>query len=523
MNKIKIIIFMISLIISADSFSKGSINDNNGNPLFATQTAGWYQISSPTTNKLNGLYFYGSYYIFGDAGSLYRRNAVTNTWTNRTLTSSFSINGMTSGVTGQYAIGTGGNVYRSIFNDSIWASYIPILNPSSKPTFNINSILGGADLLYIVGDGGNFAYALNVGNLYYEWFYPPTGTTQNLNSLSDGFVQSGNGVIIAVGNNGTILKSLYPYTSFAVKPSGTTANLYCVVKTGNAGGQLAVAVGANGTILRSTDIGETWIQSASITTSDLRCVSYENSIGLACGTNGTILYDNYGPTLNRGVNWIQQSTPTTQTLNGITGIGNSEALAVGAGGIILRTTTGGSSLKLNLTALIQGFYNSTSNKMIKDTATVFLRNNTVPYSIVDSAKSVLDSSGKGSFYFNKVSIGSYYFIDLKHRNSLETWSAAGAGISLDSISYSFTNAITKAFGSNQIQVDVSPVGFAIYSGDVNQDSYINLTDVIGVYNSASSFVNGYVPSDLNGDNLTDLTDILITKNNSNNFVTVMRP
>ena len=524
MNRIKCFIVIISLIISADGFSQGSINDNNGNPLYITQTTGWYQIPSPTTNTLNGLFFNDSFYAFGDAGSLYRRNSVTNTWTNRTLSSSFNIKGMLSLQTGQFSIGSGGNVYRSYFNDSIWTPYIPVLNPSSKPTFNINSIWStGADQLYIVGDGGNFAYALNVGNLYYEWFYSPTGTTQHLNSLSGGFVQSGLGVILAVGNNGTILKSVYPYTSIAIKPSGTTENLYCVVKTGNAGGQLAVVTGANGTILRSTNSGDTWIQSVSNTTSDLYCVCYQGAIGFACGENGTILFDNYGPSLNRGVNWIPLTTPTTQSLYGVTGIGNSEAFAVGAGGIMLRTTTGGSALKLNLTAFIQGFYSNTTNKMIKDTATVFLRINTAPYSIVDTAKSVLDSTGKGSFYFNKISIGSNYFIALKHRNSMETWSAAGAGISPDSISYNFTNASTKAFGNNQVQVDASPVGYAVYSGDMNQDGFINLTDVLGVYNAASSFVNGYVPSDMNGDYLTDLTDILITNNNSNNFVSLMRP
>lgn len=526
MEKIKILIIILILILTSDSFSQGSANYNYVNPQYSAQTLGWYQTVSPTANTLNGLVNFsnlGYYYTFGDAGSLYRRNSITNSWTNRTLASTFSIKGMVSGVTGQYAVGSGGNVYRSVFNDLIWTSYIPVVNPSTKPTFNINSVLGGADVLYIVGDGGNFAYAYNVGNIYYEWYYPPTGTTQNLNSLSEEFAQASTGVIIAVGNHGTILKSFYPYTSWAIKSSGTTANLYCVVKTGNAGGQLAVAVGANGTILRSTDIGETWIQSASITSSDLRCVSYENSIGLACGTNGTILYDNYGPTLNRGVNWIQQSTPTTQTLNGITGIGNNEALAVGAGGIILRTTTGGTPLKLNLTAFIQGFYNSTSNKMIRDTATIYLRNSISPYSIADTAKSTLDSAGKGSFFFNKISIGSSYYIIVRHRNSIETWSAAGVLISPDSISYNFTGALSNAFGNNLIQIDNSPARFAIYSGDVNQDGTIDASDVSDADNDSYNSVSGYVRTDITGDDFVDADDVSIVDNNAFNSVSVVNP
>jgi photosystem II stability/assembly factor-like uncharacterized protein len=525
MNRIKCFIVIISLIISADGFSQGSINDNNGNPLYITQTTGWYQIPSPTVNTLNGFYTYVDLpLLYGDAGSFFTKNSGAITWINGSVPSAYNIKGVTRISSGTYACGTGGKVYRSTNAGTSWINYLSTYDPGSNPTFNINSVwsVSGSEI-YIVGDGGNFAYGANLGSVIYEWLHYPTGTTENLNSLTGGFVQGGNGIIIAVGNNGTILKSIYPYSSWSIKSSGTTENLYCVVKTGNAGGQLAVVTGANGTILRSTNSGDTWIQSVSNTTSDLYCVCYQGAIGFACGENGTILFDNYGPSLNRGVNWIPLTTPTTQSLYGVTGIGNSEAFAVGAGGIMLRTTTGGSALKLNLTAFIQGFYSNTTNKMIKDTATVFLRNNTSPFSIVDTARSVLDSTGKGSFYFNKISIGSNYFIALKHRNSMETWSAAGAGISPDSISYNFTNAITKAFGNNQVQVDASPVGYAVYSGDMNQDGFINLTDVLGVYNAASSFVNGYVPSDMNGDYLTDLTDILITNNNSNNFVSLMRP
>ncbi|MFZ1320303.1 MAG: sialidase family protein [Ignavibacteria bacterium] len=87
---------------------------------------------------------------------------------------------------------------------------------------------------------------------------------------------------------------------------------------------------------------------------------------------------------------------------------------------------------LNLTAFIEGFYNPVSNSMISDTAYIYLRNASSPYAIIDSAKSTINSSGTGTFNFNNSSNGVNYFIVARHRNSIETWSAAGKSICLRS-------------------------------------------------------------------------------------------
>ncbi|MBK8551548.1 MAG: hypothetical protein IPL53_11005 [Ignavibacteria bacterium] len=73
------------------------------------------------------------------------------------------------------------------------------------------------------------------------------------------------------------------------------------------------------------------------------------------------------------------------------------------------------------------------------------------------------------------------------------------------------------------QVNTSPVRFAFYGGDVNQDNAVNLTDITTIHNAAVTFANGYVITDITGDNITDLTDITITYNNSSGFVMLMRP
>lgn len=188
----------------------------------------------------------------------------------------------------------------------------------------------------------------------------------------------------------------------------------------------------------------------------------------------------------------------------------------------ISTVSGPLVKTLKLTSLIQGFYDSGADKMRKDTATVFLRNADPPYLTLDSARSVLDSIGKGNFVFTNLP-PAVFFIELKHRNSIETWSSAGYIFSTDTLYYNFTLAASQAFESNQIQVDSSPDKFAVYSGDINQDGFVDLTDVTNAFNSANSFATGYVNTDVTGNNITDLTDVIITFNNSGNFVKVIRP
>ncbi len=190
---------------------------------------------------------------------------------------------------------------------------------------------------------------------------------------------------------------------------------------------------------------------------------------------------------------------------------------------------------LSLTSLMQGFYDPNFNLLTEDTMQVFVRGSVSPFTILDSSKAVLDSSGHADFVFNNVPDGQPVYLQLKHRNSLETWSRKPSSTIfaiLNSIhfqaftsflQYDFTSTASRAFGNNMTQVDTGPNKFAIYSGDVNQDGFINLSDVITISNDAGSFTSGYKVTDINGDNLSDLTDVIIANNNSTNFVSVMKP
>ena len=192
------------------------------------------------------------------------------------------------------------------------------------------------------------------------------------------------------------------------------------------------------------------------------------------------------------------------------------------------TFTGGGTIcglfsTLNLTAFIEGFYNPASNIMISDTVRVYLRNATSPYAIIDSTKSELNSSGSGIFTFSYPVNGVNYFIVIKHRNSIETWSSSTQMFTGSSLNYDFAAAVTQAFGNNMKQIDASPVRFGIYSGDINQDGTVDASDLSETDNDAFSSVSGYVRTDVTGDDFVDAADVSIVDNNAFNSVSVISP
>jgi hypothetical protein len=180
---------------------------------------------------------------------------------------------------------------------------------------------------------------------------------------------------------------------------------------------------------------------------------------------------------------------------------------------------------LFLFGAIQGLYDPAANAMIYDTVTVYLRNAVSPFAKIDSSKKELYGPGTGQeFFFYNAQNNIPYYVEVKHRNALETWSADPVTFVSDATSIAFSVDETYAYGNNQIQVDNAPYNvFAFYSGDVNQDGSIDLTDVLQIYNSANSFTTGYVATDLTGDNTVDLTDLLLAYNNAIEFVNVVRP
>ncbi|MBC8044673.1 MAG: T9SS type A sorting domain-containing protein [Rhizobacter sp.] len=226
----------------------------------------------------------------------------------------------------------------------------------------------GVSTFLATGDAGKIYASTDSGNTWTE--QPQAASTESLRSLilSDNFAPSlaakgnstfstqGFGSAVAVGVGGTILRSADGGANWSsVNNSGNTNALNAIdgvpgaVAKGNAvsgtlgseGFGSAVAVGVGGTILRSAD-GVSWQSISPVTSNELRGVALSNDFvatalaknngtlgtngfgsAVAVGVGGTILRSNTG-----GDSWSAVGSPTTNTLNSVAWFGSSSAVAV---------------------------------------------------------------------------------------------------------------------------------------------------------------------------------------------------
>jgi subtilisin family serine protease len=163
----------------------------------------------------------------------------------------------------------------------------------------------------------------------------------------------------------------------------------------------------------------------------------------------------------------------------------------------------------SFTALIEGFYNGTN--MVSDSVTIELRNTSAPYSLVDQTKTILNGNGSGSARFTNASNGTPYYIVLKHRNAVETWSALPQTFTANTLSYDFTTGSDKAYGNNLKLVGTK---WCICGGDVNQDGFVETVDLNLVFTDNVNGTTGYISTDLNGDMFTEIEDLNIVFTNN---------
>lgn len=185
---------------------------------------------------------------------------------------------------------------------------------------------------------------------------------------------------------------------------------------------------------------------------------------------------------------------------------------------------------LSLKAYIQGFYSSlnTLNAIVDpvtnptqcDTITLEIRKATAPYSIICSVTSLIGTNGSAIFNVPGLIGGLSYYWVVKHRNSIETWSAAPVKITAG-VLYDFTSSDSKAYGGNE--VSLGDGNFAIWNGDINRDGLIDLSDLSILQIAADGFQNGYVLSDLTGDRIVESADFSFIENNLPFNVSVIRP
>lgn len=139
-----------------------------------------------------------------------------------------------------------------------------------------------------------------------------------------------------------------------------------------------------------------------------------------------------------------------------------------------------------------------------------------------SVKTVLHTDGTATVQFPAGVSGNAYYIAVKHRNHIETWSHDPV-LFTGNVSYDFTQSLSAAYddGVNPPMKSLGDGNFGIYAGDVNQDGTVDGQDMNVIDNNNGFF--GYDSSDINGDGGTDGQDMNFVDNNSQLSLFFARP
>ena len=199
----------------------------------------------------------------------------------------------------------------------------------------------------------------------------------------------------------------------------------------------------------------------------------------------------------------------------------------------LNLTVNNCSTTINLTLFIQGYY--VGNKLMQpvlnnqgitvasptqtDTIKVELHDGSTGL-VTGKAVSILNTDGTCAASFPYIT-GLHYIV-IKHRNALETWSAVPVQMGGTAFPYDFSTAANKAYADNMAEVEAGV--WAIYSGDLNQDGFIDGNDFPGFDNDSFNGVAGsYQATDMNGDGFVDGNDFPVFDINSFNGLSVVHP
>jgi hypothetical protein len=187
---------------------------------------------------------------------------------------------------------------------------------------------------------------------------------------------------------------------------------------------------------------------------------------------------------------------------------------------------------INLTLMLEGLFNPSSGMMnkaqevngdkypgsIADKVQVIIARPVLPYSGYYSVEGV-DLNQDGSCSVTVPRAG-YYYIVVKHRNSIETWSSQPVYAFTDTIFFDFTTAASQAYGDNLKGINGK---WVIFGGDVNQDGIVDISDMNPVDNASTAITFGYVDEDVNGDGIVDVGDLNIVDNNSTAIIISVTP
>lgn len=169
--------------------------------------------------------------------------------------------------------------------------------------------------------------------------------------------------------------------------------------------------------------------------------------------------------------------------------------------------------ELQITALLEAIESG------NDTITASISYLENPSVMIESKKIFLNNgTGACSFTLGEKNVN--YFLNVRHRNSIQVWSSEGTLMFNDyEMSYDFSSDSSKAFGNILKMINGRAY---MYTGDVNQDGSVEGIDLSIIDNAATGTISNNV-TDLNGDGVTDGSDIIIAENNAQLHISIVIP
>jgi len=187
---------------------------------------------------------------------------------------------------------------------------------------------------------------------------------------------------------------------------------------------------------------------------------------------------------------------------------------------------------LNITVFLEGLFNGINMNPVQDEDGDHFGTNIADQIDIELRNSIDPSILEASFTGQLLtvdglcsisipsSLSDAYYIVIKHRNSIQTWSSIPISFTGSTINYDFTLAMS-AYGYNLKEVAAGV--YAIYVGDVNQDEVIDLFDLIDMDYDFTNGSVGYIVYDINGDGVVDLFDLIAIDENLTDGIVAFYP
>ncbi len=406
-----------------------------------------------------------------------------------------------------------------------WSDGTNLIRDLTTPNTSdsITGLLGGFYKLTVTDNYGNLNPGLSCSTGQLTYFVPSNGgPVATISAHSDVRCKdetNGSATVIQTGGIGTITYEWFPY--------GGTAYYTEVL---GAGDFYVLVTDANG----CADTAQVTINEPD---SLLTTIS---SVMASCGnSDGTAIATVTGGRMPYLYVWYDAAFETVGTDNDtVTGLmaGTYYSVVSDLGGqcqsVAVFNITEICDAVLDLTVYIEGYdiglgmqpvlFNSAQalgntypNTTDCDTIIVELRNPSDLATVVESKIAVLQVDGTANVTYPGAISGGDYYIVVRNRTSVETWSALPVTFS-ELTNYNFSDSASRAFGNNQKESVLSPGIWVMYSGDIDdgsstplQDGFVDAFDFLLMDVDIQGGVSGYYVTDINGDGFVDAFDFLV--------------